>query len=81
MKLVHSKYKLIMSIILFCLIYYITIALKPSFLFTEDNVPRQFGIGFENKTILPIWMYVILLAIACYMAMLFSTHYITVEFH
>jgi uncharacterized membrane protein YozB (DUF420 family) len=54
-------------IILFFLIYF----LKPSFLFEKDGSIRSFGIGNYKKTIVPIWLFSIILAILCYLAVLF----------
>jgi len=39
----------------------------PHLLFEEDGSIRQFGVGFRKKTILPIWMVSIVLAILCYL--------------
>lgn len=42
--------------------------LKPSFLYFPDGSFRVFGVGYRNKTILPVWLIAILLAIFSYLA-------------
>jgi len=44
---------------------------KPSFLYHQDGSIRPFGIGFKQKTILPLWLFAILLGILCYLFVLF----------
>ena len=59
------NYKLIlrMKLIVFMVI-------KPAFLFTKDGSIRHFGLGKRNSTIIPIWLFVIILAIMIYMMVL-----------
>lgn len=45
--------------------------MKPSFLYNTDGSIREFGIGYKNKTILPIWLLSIILGILCYVIILF----------
>lgn len=56
-----------MSIILFLLIYYIIQYDRPLFIYNTNGTLRQFGVGYKKKTILPIWLLAILLAIISYM--------------
>lgn len=58
--------KIIQSIILFVCIYFFIFYLKPHWLFHTNGSIRQFGIGYKNKTILPIWLLSIILGIAVY---------------
>lgn len=44
---------------------------KPSLLYTPEGGFRQFGVGYKQKTVVPIWLVAILLAILCYLAVLF----------
>ena len=39
---------------------------KPTIIFDKAGKPREFGIGYKNKTILPLWLTVIILAILSY---------------
>ena len=62
-----KKYQTLMSIILFLVIYYIIQYDRPLFIYNTNGTLRQFGVGYKKKTILPIWLLAILLAIICYM--------------
>lgn len=63
--------KLIVSILLFLLFFYLIQTIKPSFLYNDDGSLREFGVGYKNKTILPIWLLSLLLGILCYLAVLY----------
>jgi hypothetical protein len=62
-----KKYQTLMSILLFLIIYFIIQYDKPLFIYNSNGTLRQFGVGYKKKTILPIWLLSILLAIVCYM--------------
>jgi len=40
----------------------------PSFLYKKNGHIRHFGIGYKEKTILPIWLIALVLAIFSYLA-------------
>lgn len=64
------------SIIFFIIFYVLIIKLKPSFIFYKDNTLKEFGIGYKNKTIIPLWLVAIILAILSYIiAMYFGYLY------
>jgi hypothetical protein len=65
----------IVSIILFLTIFGIIQMLKPAFLYNKDGSVREFGIGYKNKTILPIWLVSILLGILSYLFVLYFVTY------
>jgi hypothetical protein len=44
---------------------------KPGFAYNDDGGFRPFGLGYRNKTIVPIWVVAIILAIFSYMIVLF----------
>lgn len=70
-----QKNTILMSIILFLILFGIIQLMKPSFLYNPDGSIREFGIGYKNKTILPIWLLSIILGILCYLIILFyNTH-------
>jgi hypothetical protein len=62
-----KKYQTLLSILLFLIIYFIIQYDKPLFIYNVNGTLRQFGVGYKKKTILPIWLLSILLAILCYM--------------
>jgi hypothetical protein len=69
--------KILVSIILFITIFYLLQIMKPSFLYNKDGSLREFGIGYKNKTIFPLWLLSLILGIVCYLFVL----YFTTRFH
>jgi len=61
----------LVSIVIFLFIFSIVQMIKPSFLYNKDSSLRQFGIGYKNKTILPLWLFSIILGILIYMLVLY----------
>ena len=55
------------AMIIFLVIFGMIQLIKPSFLYNQDGSIRQFGIGYKNKTILPIWLLSIILGILSYL--------------
>jgi hypothetical protein len=60
--------RLVSAIIIFLIIFSIVHWLKPPLIYNEHGGFRQFGIGYKQKTVIPIWVVSIILAIFCYMA-------------
>jgi len=63
------------SIVLFVVIFYGIQYFKPAFLYNRNGSIRDFGVGFRNKTILPVWLLSIILGILCYLMVLYSITY------
>lgn len=61
----------LVSIIIFLIIFTIIQMLKPPFLYNKDGSIREFGIGYKNKTIVPLWLFSILLGILSYVFVLY----------
>jgi hypothetical protein len=59
------------SIILFLMIFGLMYVLQPAFLFNKDGSVREFGVGYKNKTILPLWLFSIVLGILSYVLVLY----------
>ena len=57
----------LVSIIIFLVLFTLIIYIKPNFAFNDKGQIRPFGLGYKNKTILPIWLIVIIISIICYM--------------
>lgn len=74
--LIIKKNKPLFSIILFIIIFTIIILLKPNFLYNQDGSLREFGIGYKNKTIFPLWLCALILGIICY----FIIHLLSTRF-
>jgi heme/copper-type cytochrome/quinol oxidase subunit 2 len=65
----------LVSIIVFLILFAIILLIKPSIMFDKNGNPREFGIGYKNKTILPLWLAVIIIAIISYLAILCYINY------
>ena len=59
------------AIILFILLFMAIQWFKPAFLYNEDGSIKEFGVGYKNKTIMPVWLLSLLLGILCYVAVLY----------
>ena len=59
------------AIILFIIIFGSIQLMKPVCFYNRDGSLRDFGVGYRNKTILPVWLLSIVLGILCYLAVLY----------
>jgi hypothetical protein len=62
--------KAAVAVSLFLLVFLTVHQIKPTLFYTPDGGFRQFGVGYKQKTVIPIWLFAILLAILCYLAVL-----------
>ena len=65
----------LVSILLFIFIFATIQIVKPTCLYNKDGSIREFGIGYKNKTILPIWLLSIVLGLLCYLFVLYYISY------
>ena len=65
----------LVSIIIFLIVFGIIQMLQPSFLYNIDGSLREFGVGYKNKTILPLWLFAIVLGILSYTFVLYYLTY------
>ena len=65
----------LVSIIVFLIIYSLIQMNRPAIFYNIDGSIRSFGIGYKNKTILPIWLLSIILGILSYLAVLYYVTY------
>ena len=63
------------AILVFTILYAMIQYTQPSFLYDDKGRIRLFGIGRKKKTIFPIWLLSIILAIFSY---LFVLYYLTI---
>ena len=61
----------LVAIIIFLAIFVMMHMLQPAFLYNKDGSIREFGVGYKNKTILPLWLFSIILGISCYLLVLY----------
>lgn len=59
------------AMLLFFILYILIVCLKPAFVFNHDGSLRYFGIGYKKKTVTPLWLLAIILAILSYIMILF----------
>ena len=75
MRFTIKKNRLSVSIILFLIIFITIVQFKPAFLFNKDGSIRNFGLGKSNTSIIPIWLFGILVAILSYLLVLYLTSF------
>ena len=74
-KMIHRENALFVAITIFVIIFIIINYYKPLFLYNKDGSIREFGIGYKNKTILPIWLFSIILGILSYICIMYYLLY------
>ena len=62
------------SILLFIFVFGLIVWIQPSFIYNKDGSLRQFGVGYRNKTVFPLWLVVLILAILCYTVGIYVQH-------
>ena len=65
----------LVSVIIFAIIFIFVQIMKPAFLYNRDGSVRQFGIGYKNKTIMPVWLFSLFLGIMSYLVVLYYLAY------
>ena len=65
----------LISIIIFLILFGLIVITKPDLIFDKNGKPREFGLGYKNKTIVPIWLAVIIFAILSYLSVLYYINY------
>jgi uncharacterized membrane protein YozB (DUF420 family) len=70
----------LVAIFIFIVIFALVQFYKPLFLYNEDGSIRNFGIGYKNKTIVPIWLFSIILGIFSYLFVLYYLAYPKISF-
>jgi hypothetical protein len=59
------------AIIVFLGFYVAIVRFKPKLIFYEDGTLKDFGLGYKNKTIIPIWLVSVVVAIMSYMIVMY----------
>lgn len=62
------------AVLLFLAIYLLINQLKPRCFFQTDGSLREFGVGYQNRTILPLWLFSLVLGILSYLALQYYVH-------
>lgn len=71
LKLLVRKNRLQFAIVLFLIIFTFIHIQKPSLLYENDGSFRQFGVGYRKKTVVPIWLISIVIALLSYVMVSF----------
>lgn len=61
----------LIAIILFIAAFTFIQASKPACFYNSNGSIREFGIGYKNKTIFPVWLFSIILGILCYLVVMY----------
>ena len=69
----------VIAVFIFLILFGIINALRPSVIYNKDLSFRRFGIGYKNKTVIPIWLFSIVLAILVYVAVIYFFEYRAVD--
>ena len=62
--------KPVFAIIIFLTLFSAIHFIKPTLLYLDDGSFRPFGVGYKQKTVIPIWLVAIFLAILSYLAVI-----------
>ena len=63
------------AIIIFMSIFISTQYVKPDIFYNLDGSIRSFGVGYKNKTIMPVWLLSIFIGILSYIAVMYYITY------
>ena len=64
------------ALLLYCIAFVGIVLTRPQFLFKHNGSIRVFGIGYREKTIIPLWLFSIILGIFSYMATLYIINFL-----
>tara|TARA_Y100000992_G_scaffold301988_1_gene274467 strand:- start:2424 stop:2663 length:240 start_codon:yes stop_codon:yes gene_type:complete len=71
LKILIRKNRLQFAIVLFLIVFTMIHINKPSLLYENDGSFRKFGVGYRKKTVVPIWLISIIVALLSYVAVSF----------
>ena len=69
----------IIAVFIFLIFFGIINAFRPSIIYNKDLSFRRFGIGYKNKTVIPIWLMTVMLAILVYVLVTYLFEYKAVD--
>ena len=70
-KLFIRNHVILVTMILFLSLFSLLVIMKPKFMFNKDGTIKNFGLGYTKKTVLPIWLIAIILAIISYFVVIY----------
>ena len=63
--------KIMVSIFIYIILFAIINLIKPASVYNPDGSIKSFGVGFRKKTIIPVWLISIFLAIIAYFSVMY----------
>lgn len=66
-------HKVNIAIVIFLIAFSIIHMIKPDIIYNKEGGFRPFGVGYKHKTVIPIWLIAIILAIFSYLIVI---HYL-----
>jgi len=63
--------KIASAILIYILLFALINVLKPAFMYNPDGSLKEFGVGYRKKTIIPVWLISIFLAILAYFSVVY----------
>lgn len=66
-------HKVNIAIVIFLIAFSIIHMIKPDIIYNKEGGFRPFGVGYKHKTVVPIWLIAIILAIFSYLIVI---HYL-----
>jgi hypothetical protein len=66
-----NNHVVLVTIVIFLFLFSLIIITKPGFIFNKNGSLKDFGLGYKNKTVLPVWLVIIILAILSYFFVLY----------
>lgn len=70
-KLFIRKHTTSIAILVFIVSFYLLLCCRPSFLYKKNGTLRQFGLGYKKKTVLPVWLVALIMAILSYLLVVY----------
>jgi hypothetical protein len=68
--------KLSVAIMIFLITFTAIHITKPALLYNAEGGFRPFGVGYRHKTVIPIWIISIIIAILSYLAVMYYLAYL-----
>jgi hypothetical protein len=65
--------KISVAILIYIILFALLNFLKPAFMYNPDGSLKEFGVGYRKKTIIPVWLISIFLAIIAYFSVVYYT--------
>jgi hypothetical protein len=72
---ISKDYIIYVVILIFIILFGLVNAFRPTIIYNKDMSFRRFGIGYKNKSVLPIWLFSIVLAILVYVVVMYIYDY------